>query len=293
MKALVAVLFVILSFESQAGMDYYPEEFVSVINTNKMNKNLSSTELRDDDLRDAIHEVLTENHVVIGNGRQILAASCSGYDDLTCYNQRSLSYKEARSYLFGKLHLRQTEKGYTLKGVYCQKEFTRSTPGIGKLGPMMIPNSNTLNCEHTWPQSRFSGGFSKGTQKGDLHHLFPTNSKANSLRSNFKFAEVDRMVNETPDCEGPKLGTLDNDGREYYYEPPKSHRGNVARALFYFSVRYKIHISENEEKFLRKWHIEDPVDAEEKERNDMIEDIQKNRNPFIDFPHLVDNINDF
>jgi len=39
--------------------------------------------------------------------------------------------------------------------------------------------------------------------------------------------------------------------------------------------------------------VEDPVDADEILRNDLIEESQGNRNPFIDFPRLVKNIKDF
>ncbi|MFZ5949748.1 MAG: endonuclease, partial [Candidatus Rifleibacteriota bacterium] len=40
-------------------------------------------------------------------------------------------------------------------------------------------------------------------------------------------------------------------------------------------------------------HREDPVDEEEKARNDRIENIQHNRNPFVDRPDFVDQISDF
>ncbi len=48
-----------------------------------------------------------------------------------------------------------------------------------------------------------------------------------------------------------------------------------------------------EESFLRKWHEQDPVDDKELARNSAIQEIQNNRNPFIDEPQLVDQINNF
>jgi endonuclease I len=41
------------------------------------------------------------------------------------------------------------------------------------------------------------------------------------------------------------------------------------------------------------WHESDPVDQEELERNQMVFEIQGNRNPFIDQPNLVSQISDF
>ena len=44
---------------------------------------------------------------------------------------------------------------------------------------------------------------------------------------------------------------------------------------------------------LRRWNKLDPVDQAELERNDAIEKIQGNRNPFIDHPEYVDQISNF
>lgn len=39
---------------------------------------------------------------------------------------------------------------------------------------------------------------------------------------------------------------------------------------------------------LLAFHYDDPVDAFEQQRNDIIYSYQNNRNPFIDHPHLID-----
>ena len=82
-------------------------------------------------------------------------------------------------------------------------------------------------------------------------------------------------------------------GGDNFFEPPKEHKGNVARALFYFSVKYKIAINDKEEEFLKRWDDLDPIDDEERARNDEIANIQMSRNPFIDFPNLADQISNF
>jgi endonuclease I len=75
--------------------------------------------------------------------------------------------------------------------------------------------------------------------------------------------------------------------------PPAAHRGNVARAMFYFSIRYNHKLDSAQESALKQWHKADPVDACEKKRNEGICKLQGNRNPFIDRPDFVDKISDF
>lgn len=144
-----------------------------------------------------------------------------------------------------------------------------------------MPSNTTLNIEHTWPQSMGA----VGPAKSDLHHLFPTDSKANSYRSSLPFGVCDERHIKF-DVGGSRC-----DGS--VFEVRKQHRGNVARAMFYFAVRYNKSIDAQEEAVLRQWHKDDPVDACERARNDAIEAIQRNRNPFIDHPEYVDQITNF
>jgi hypothetical protein len=205
---------------------------------------------------------------------------------------RSISYDQARKVLFNNLYLGKDSRGYFVKDIYCARNLY-SEELAGGAGPNSIPSSNQMNIEHTWPQSKFSSQFSKDVQKTDLHHLFPSNSHTNSQRGNLNFSEV--VANDSvDDCQASNLGhsKLKDDGHQYF-EPAPDHRGNVARALFYFSVRYKSIINPTEEYYLRKWHDEDPVDDLEKSRHEEIYKIQNVRNPFIDYPQLVDTIDNF
>lgn len=204
----------------------------------------------------------------------------------TSKGHRPVGYDPAKKFLFGQLHLEKNEKGYFVHDQYCGVDFTSG------VGPGNLPDQNQLNTEHTWPQSKFTGNFNKGTQKSDLHHLYPTDSKANSTRGNYDFAEVTTNQN-LKNCALSKSGPSVTSGGNNYFEPPTAHKGNVARALFYFSVRYKIAISDDQEEFLRRWNHLDPVDDAEVARNNAIEKLQGNRNPFIDHPEYADAISNF
>lgn len=241
---------------------------------------------RDQDLVDALRKVLESRHAINKGGMDTVPATCDSAGS-QCYEHRSIGYGGARKVLMGQLHLKNDAGRYSVKDVYCEKVFT----GVDNVGPGRVPSSNLLNTEHTWPQSRFNGSMGKDVQKSDLHHLFPTDSEMNSARSSFKFGDVEVPLKALK-CPTVKLGTARGSSHEIF-EPPVAHKGNVARALFYFSVRYRLPIDPKEEAFLRAWHRLDPVDASERERNDGIFKIQGNRNPFIDHPELESAISDF
>lgn len=208
-------------------------------------------------------------------------------------NFRPLGYtKSMKKILFGTVYLEQDQNGEYIEDVYC--EFIIRDGEGTRIGRNIIPKNEIMNVEHTWPQSL---GAKREPLRGDMHHLFPTDSRANSTRGNHPFAEV-RGKDARPNCEIAQAGdAIDPDNgrttRTHAFAPPIKHRGNVARAMFYMATKYGMHISELEESYLRKWHQEDPVDAMELKRNGLIEDAQGNRNPFIDFPETVSRISDF
>lgn len=196
------------------------------------------------------------------------------------------SYSEARHHLMQELHLKKDHRGYFIEDVYCNITYRKA------VGPNKMPNHNELNVEHTWPQSRFNRNQNTSFQKADLHHLFPTDSRANGKRGHDNFGEFNSGRAALPHCPASHVGTINGTGKDGF-EPPVNHKGNVARALFYFSIRYDIRISDYEEIVLRQWNWLDPVDNQELKRNNMIEQIQGNRNPFVDDPDLADIIADF
>jgi endonuclease I len=128
-------------------------------------------------------------------------------------------------------------------------------------------------------------------QKSDLHHLFPTDSKMNSSRGSLNFGDVVQEV-EPLKCSLGKLGHQ-KENNQIVFEAPMNQRGNTARAIFYFAMRYQMKISPAEEAALRTWANQDPVDQREVSQNDAIEQLQGNRNPFVDFPDMLDHIQTF
>ncbi|SKC39485.1 Extracellular ribonuclease precursor [Acholeplasma oculi] len=123
------------------------------------------------------------------------------------------------------------------------------------------------NREHVWPNSKLGSA-----PDYDLHNLRAANTSVNSTRSNYPF--------------GPGSGSWKLSGGQFY--PGDEHIGDVARIVLYIHVRYNLNISlvGNLQMFLN-WHLADPVSDFEISRNNKIESIQSNRNPFIDHPELV------
>lgn len=207
-------------------------------------------------------------------------------------NHVNLGYDRARIFLLGQFYLTDFQDGtYGVKDVYCDKmKVTKDFKKDHGPGPRKVPAGNILNIEHTWPQSRFSSDFEDDMQRSDMHHLFPSDTRMNAARANLPFGIV-QIPTQNLKCFLSRVGHSAQG--TMVFEPPVSHRGNVARALFYFAVRYDLNITAEQETTLRQWHNEDPIDDEEIRRNDQIEQIQGNRNPFIDYPELVDHIADF
>ena len=137
----------------------------------------------------------------------------------------------------------------------------------------------------------------------DAHHLKPVDSSINSIRSNKDFDNGGEIVfngDEETNCFVS----------EFTFEPRDEVKGDIARMIFYMDVRYEggglepdlevvdyISLQENypspemgKLSTLLQWHIDDPPDDFERNRNEVIYSWQGNRNPFIDRPEFVDYI---
>ncbi len=166
-------------------------------------------------------------------------------------------------------------------------------------------NSNTprsdayyrgINTEHTWPRSK--GARHEGPLS-DLHHLFPTRIDVNEDRSNYPFDEIpdrltdvwywkDIQLHSIPTTRIQEYSELDVFSGMGRFEPREDHKGNVARAMFYFYTMYRSLADQDDPYFfadqkfvLRRWNLMDPVDSLEIRRTRLIARFQGNVNPFV------------
>ena len=198
-----------------------------------------------------------------------------------------IAYGGAKEYLFGYIDNENNQ----VMGVYSGDYYSN------REGTM--PNQNQFNCEHTWPQSQFGR---HEPMRSDLHHLYPTYSTINSSRGHLPFAVVDNPTDGYGTCDNPNSEDFYCSKRgDGLFEPANQHKGNVARAMLYFAVRYgnlgssefpKFLDAANQKATFLQWNQDDPVTEKDRERNEAIFLLQNDRNPFVSCPVLLDRIDE-
>lgn len=210
----------------------------------------------------------------------------------------------------------------TIWDMYSDCEFTLKG---GKCGSYKN-ECDCYNREHSIPKSWFGGA--KSGPGCDIFHLVPTDGKVNGMRSNYPFGEVSTASYTSRN--GSKLGTarsititgqtvVSNSGftatcSGKVFEPVDEYKGDFARAYFATMIKWagdyqaftsgngsvtfsgnytasgNFGLSKYGVALLLKWHRQDPVSQKEIDRNNGIQKTQGNRNPFIDYPYLVEYI---
>ena len=231
-------------------------------------------------------------------------ALISALHEIISRGYNGLAYDSARGYLYQDVE--DPDDDNLIEDLYAGRVVTVDRRA----------NSNTdagdanLNAEHAWPQScgarleRPVSGTSPRSAgpRGDLHIIYAADANANNSRSNFPFGVITGTPTATfgPDSAG-NFSRRGSNGTVTVFEPRPEKRGDLARALFYFYVRYVPEIPsqislENfnvEKATLLQWAQQDPPDAFERARNDEVYKVQGNRNPFVDFPEFLTRIGDF
>lgn len=175
---------------------------------------------------------------------------------------------------------------------------------------------SSYNREHVWPKSH--GNFYESGAGSDLHHLRPTNATVNSTRNHWTFGNVKEhgITHQTQqyDKTGKTVlwynaGYRGNDCLGLV-EVSDNVKGDVARILLYVYTAYGAK-GQNDNLFMKssksgsgnnantgdkiiesldtllEWCETDPVDTWEMTRNDEVQNIQHNRNVFIDYPEYA------
>jgi|GEM_PF-4304578 len=186
-------------------------------------------------------------------------------------NINRVSYADAKTHLPNTdVSLTDTDKTW---GIYDNKLHER----------YWISGGTIWQREHVWPCSRMRIGNvsdyrpseSDRNHGSDLHNLRVISAGVNQSRS-------DKFFSTT--------------GTKNSYNPSVNHKGDVARICFYMVTHYpQLSLVDDPSGYFQmgslkemvKWHIEDPVDQFEIDRNNVIFSVQGNRNPYIDNPDFV------
>jgi len=153
-------------------------------------------------------------------------------------------------------------------------------------------NCHTSSCdglwvrEHVFPRSLGEPNLEYEGPGADAHHLRAIDYDMNNDRGNRRFAD------------GSGNATILAGGLFY---PGDEWRGDIARMMMYMYVRYGNQCKANTvgsgsssystlgdmPNVFLEWNAEDPVSQYEMNRNTVLQNMQGNRNPFIDNPYLA------
>jgi endonuclease I len=243
-------------------------------------------------------------------------------------NNKITDYLDSKSYMYATADNVNINNTSGLIDVYSYI-FIPGSGGNGNIYKESSDDNNDghpndfINCEHTWPQSFFGKQL---PMVADLHHMFPSTSVPNAMRSDNPFGEANKdgrmVIYTTEGKSGAKLGVIDSKHRtleelkklinlpyeqrptlekelDEVFEPGDQQKGNTARAMMYFYLKYydkNIRMGDfRDDKFwdskvstFINWDENvDPVNDQERRRHEFVFKKQGNRNPFIDIPGLA------
>lgn len=164
-----------------------------------------------------------------------------------------------------------------------------------------------MNREHSFPKSWWGG--TQNEAYTDINHLYPSDGDANMKKSNYPLGIVNPAYttfdNGVSKVGNPLAGY--GGGSSVVFEPDDRYKGDFARTYFYMVTMYQDYTWKSSYSWmlqqdlyptlkpwaynmLLEWSRNDPVSQKEIDRNEAVYRIQKNRNPFIDFPGLEEYI---
>lgn len=194
----------------------------------------------------------------------------------------------------------------TMEDIYSSKPYVK-----GDAKGSATTCGQGWNKEHTVPQSWFNGS---SPMYSDAFHVYPTDIRMNSLRSSYPYGETDAEQGCAQYGYGRKGTSTFSGYNGDVFDPGEggeygSYKGDLARTYFYMMTRYRdknftnglgsvcftysggiANLTDYMRNLMLKWHREDPVSEKELKRNNAVYAHQHNRNPFIDYPELVEYI---
>lgn len=144
-------------------------------------------------------------------------------------------------------------------------------------------NNRILTNEHIFPISHMKKNNKFDNYKyakNDMHNLFKTTEKLNSIRSNYKFTDIENeYLNEN-------WRILENNNyinnKKKLFIPANNSKGMIARAILHMSYTYNYKIEKIIDlNILIKWTLKYSPDKDEIYYNNMVKSIQYTDNIFI------------
>lgn len=161
------------------------------------------------------------------------------------------------------------------QGLYCGESFKS--------------RDRSVNIEHVFPMSWATKDLRCGDRQqcrassdrfnrieSDLHNLYPARKDLNKARGAHRYGFIKGENTVEKGCD------FEIDYRARVAEPRPAVRGDIARAMLYMEQQHGLTLHRKTKTLMQRWHRDDPPSAEERRRNDVIERLQGNRNPFID-----------
>lgn len=153
---------------------------------------------------------------------------------------------------------------------------------IGNTTPVIYTylKSTKYNFEHVYPRC-----FMNKQHFNDMHNIFKSDIYINNVRSNYKYIDNNDREFKLYNHTFKKLYTSNNyvNSKLNLFVPDDESKGLIARAIMYMSYTYNYdykNVIDNNN--LINWCFKYPPTKLEYSHNNLISQIQKNRNVFID-----------
>ena len=271
----------------------YPEDQVkkdSYYNTSEYRLN----DLTGMPLQIEIHRLMLDTHKTL-----VKYAQFTQYDKTTSDRKYSVDQVNAST--------QKNEYFYTGKQNPFNTSISREHVWpCAKSGGMWV-HKNYSDIKYYVDGTNYAGGGS------DLYHVRPSTGNVNTARGDSRFKEFTDAEKQSGNLYqigdgGPYKLICDKEEFSNYAEPADEFKGDIARILVYVYIHYATLGSYNWKDYcgtlslrdvmgystdqevyetLVKWNELDKPSETEKLRNDTVQGIQGNRNPFVDYPFLM------